>query len=100
MLINPYRIGHGPCYVASGAARQGPCRNYAIAGLTESKKRRRGGRQVKWQRELWKGRRTFIKVGTLNIGKMTGRERDLADMMEQRNVDILIVLTENKVERK
>ena len=29
------------------------------------------------------------RVGTLNIGTMTGRRRELADMMERRNVDIL-----------
>ena len=28
-------------------------------------------------------------MGTLNIGTMTGRGRELADMMEQRNVDLL-----------
>ena len=28
-------------------------------------------------------------MGTLNIGTMTGRERELADMTERRNVDIL-----------
>ena len=28
-------------------------------------------------------------MGTLNIGTMTGRGRDLADLMEKRNVDIL-----------
>ena len=28
-------------------------------------------------------------VGTLNIGKMNGRGRELADLMERRNVDIL-----------
>ena len=28
-------------------------------------------------------------MDTLNIGKMTGRERELADLMERRNVDIL-----------
>ena len=44
---------------------------------------------MKRQREIWKGRRTFIRVGTSNIGTMTGRGRELADMMEQRNVDIL-----------
>ena len=30
-----------------------------------------------------------MRVGTLNIGTMTRRGRELADMMEQRNVDIL-----------
>ena len=40
---------------------------------------------MKKQREVWKGRRSLISVGTLNIG----RGRELADMMERRNVDIL-----------
>ena len=44
---------------------------------------------MKKQREAWKGRCSLIRVGTLNIGAMTGRGRELADMMEQRNVDIL-----------
>ena len=73
----------------SGVARQGTCENYATAGLRENKMRKRGGRRVKRQRELWKGRRTLIRVGTLNIGTMTGRGRKLADMMDRRNVDNL-----------
>ena len=44
---------------------------------------------MKKQREAWKGRCSLIRVGTLNIGTMTGRGRELADMMERRNVDIL-----------
>ena len=44
---------------------------------------------VKKQREPWKGRCSLIRMGTLNIGTMTGRGRELADMMERRNVDIL-----------
>ena len=44
---------------------------------------------MKKQRESWKGRRSLIRMGTLNIGTMTGRGRELADMMERRNVDIL-----------
>ena len=44
---------------------------------------------MKKQREAWKGRRSLIRVGTLNIATMTGRGRELADMMERRNVDIL-----------
>ena len=44
---------------------------------------------MKKQREVWKGRRSLIRVGTLNIGTMTGRGGELADMMEQRNVHIL-----------
>ena len=44
---------------------------------------------MKRQQEWRKGRRSFIKMGTLNIRKMTGRGRELADLMERRNVDIL-----------
>ena len=44
---------------------------------------------MKRQRQLWEGRRTLIRVGTLNIGTMTGRERELADLMERRILDIL-----------
>ena len=44
---------------------------------------------MKRQREVWKGRHSLIRVGTLNVGTMTGRGRELADMMEQRNVVIL-----------
>ena len=39
-----------------------------------------------------------LKVGTLNIGTITGRERELADIMERRNVDILC-LQETKWKR-
>ena len=44
---------------------------------------------MKRQCGVWKGRRSLIRVGTLNIATMTGRGRELADMMERRNVDIL-----------
>ena len=74
---------------ASGVAQQGTCENYATAKQSENKSRKRGGRQVKKQQEMWKGRCSLIRMGTLNIGTMTGRGRELADMMEQRNVDIL-----------
>ena len=74
---------------ASGVAQQGTCGNYATAKQSENKSRKRRERRVKKQREAWKGRCSLIRVGTLNIGTMTGRERELADMMERRNVDIL-----------
>ena len=38
------------------------------------------------------------KVGTLNVGIMTGRGRDLEDMMEQKKAGVFVP-TENKVER-
>ena len=74
---------------ASDVAQQGTCGNRATAEHNENKKRKRGGRRVKRQRKLWKGRRLLVRVGTLNIGTITGRGRELADLMEQRNVDIL-----------
>ena len=61
----------------SGVAQQGTCGNYATAKHFENKRRKRGGRRVKKQREAWKGRRSLIRVGTLNIGTMTGRGREL-----------------------
>ena len=74
---------------ASAVAQQGTCGNYVTTKHSENKSRKRGGRRVKKQQEVWKGRRSSIRVGTLNIKTMTGRERELADMMERRNVDIL-----------
>ena len=73
----------------SGTAQQGTCGNYAAGEHSKSKKRKRGERRVKRQQEAWKGRRSLVRVGTLNIGTMTGRGRELADLMERKNVDIL-----------
>ena len=85
----PDRSRPGLPTTASGVAQQGTCGNYATAKQSENKSRKRGGRRVKKQREAWKERCSLIRVGTLNIGTMTGRGRELADMMERRNVDIL-----------
>ena len=85
----PDRSRPGLPTTASGVAQQGTCGNYATAKHSENKSRKRGEKQVKKQREAWKGRRSLISVGTLNIGTMTGRGTELADMMERRNVDIL-----------
>ena len=74
---------------ASGVAQQGTSGSYAAAKHNENKSRKRGGKRVKNQQEAWKGKRSLIRVGILNIGTMTGRGRELADMMERRNVDIL-----------
>ena len=73
----------------SGVAQQGTCENHTTARLSEYKRRKRGGRQVKRQRKLWKGKRTLMRVGAVNIETITERGRELADMMKQRNVDIL-----------
>ncbi|KAK3531746.1 hypothetical protein QTP70_027292 [Hemibagrus guttatus] len=53
--------------------------------------RSRGGRRVRRQREKRKGKSVGRRIGTLNVGTMTGKGRELADMMERRKVDILCV---------
>ena len=85
----PDRSRPGLPTTASGVAQQGTCRNYAAAKHSKNKNRKRGAKRVKSQREVWKGRCSLIRVGTLNIGTITGRGRELADMMERRNVNIL-----------
>ena len=67
---------------ASGVAQQGTCENYATAKHNKNKSRKRRRRQVKRQQKVWKGRCSLTRVGTLNIETITGRERELADMME------------------
>ncbi|KAK3510392.1 hypothetical protein QTP70_005867 [Hemibagrus guttatus] len=60
--------------------------NWATVG-----RRSRGGRRVRRQREKRKGKSVGLRIGTLNVGTMTGKGRELADMMERRKVDILCV---------
>ena len=93
MLINPYRIAHGAGYQRPPQMSDGRAsvEIMLLLGLGKQEQKR-GGRQVKRLQKLWKGRRTLIRVGTLNIGTMTVRGRKLADMLEQRNVDILCLL--------
>ena len=85
----PDRSRSGLLTIASVVARQDTCGNYITVGLSKNNRRKRRGRRVKRQRELWKGRSTVIRVATLNIGTMTGRGRELADMMDRRNENIL-----------
>ncbi|KAK3574229.1 hypothetical protein QTP86_004302 [Hemibagrus guttatus] len=54
-------------------------------------RRSRRGRRVHRQREKRKGKSVGLRIGTLNVGTMTGKGRELADMMERRKVDILCV---------
>ena len=88
----PDRSRPGLPTTASSVAQQGTCENYATAKHSESKSRKREERRVKRQQEVWKGRCSIIRVGTLNIETMTGTERELEDMMERRNVDKLCKL--------
>ncbi|KAK3560018.1 hypothetical protein QTP86_033815 [Hemibagrus guttatus] len=65
---------------------QGAGGNWATVG-----RRSRGGRRVRRQREKRKGKSVGLRIGTLNVGTMTGKGRELADTMERRKVDILCV---------
>ncbi|KAK3549868.1 hypothetical protein QTP86_015490 [Hemibagrus guttatus] len=56
---------------------QGASGNWATVG------RSRGGRRVHRQREKRKGKSVGLRIGTLNVGTMTGKGRELADMMER-----------------
>ncbi|KAK3517204.1 hypothetical protein QTP70_001065, partial [Hemibagrus guttatus] len=60
--------------------------NWATVG-----RKSRGGRRVHRQREKRKGKSVGLRIGTLNVGTMTGKGRELADMMERRKVNILCV---------
>ena len=54
---------------------------------------RRDGRQ--WRRrnerneERKKAKKIKLRIATLNVGTMTGKEREVADLMERRGVDVL-----------
>ncbi|KAK3513819.1 hypothetical protein QTP70_028868 [Hemibagrus guttatus] len=83
----PDRSRPGLTTTAIGAVDlQGAGGNWATVG-----RRSRGGRRVHRQREKRKGMSVGLRIGTLNVGTMTGKGRELADMMERRKVDILCV---------
>ena len=92
----PDRSRPGLPTTASGVAQQGTCGNYAAAKHSKNKNRKRGRKRVKSQQKVWKGRHSLIRVGTLNIETITGRGRELADMMERRNVNILCLQEINR----
>ncbi|KAK3537270.1 hypothetical protein QTP70_007006 [Hemibagrus guttatus] len=82
----PDRSRPGLTTTAIGAVDlQGAVGNWATVG-----RRSRGGRRVHRQREKRKGKSVGLRI-TLNVGTMTGKDRELADMMERRKVDILCV---------
>ncbi|KAK3540514.1 hypothetical protein QTP70_032471, partial [Hemibagrus guttatus] len=83
----PDRSRPGLTTTAIGAIDlQGAGGNWATVG-----RRSRGGRRVHRQREKRKGKGVGLRIGTLNVGTMTGKGRELADMMERRKVDVLCV---------
>uniref|UniRef100_A0A673K0B0 Craniofacial development protein 2-like n=1 Tax=Sinocyclocheilus rhinocerous TaxID=307959 RepID=A0A673K0B0_9TELE len=93
MTSIPDRSGPGLTTTAIGAVDlQGTGGNWATVGRRRRGGRCvRGGRRVRRQREKRKGRSLGLKVGTLNVGTMTGKGRELVDMMQRRKVDILCV---------
>ncbi|KAK3559119.1 hypothetical protein QTP86_004099 [Hemibagrus guttatus] len=83
----PDRSRPGLTTTAIGAVDlQGAGGNWVTVG-----RRSRGGRRVRRQREKRKGKSVGLRIGTLNVGTMTGKGRELADVMERRKVDILCV---------
>ncbi|KAK3514303.1 hypothetical protein QTP70_013114 [Hemibagrus guttatus] len=83
----PDRSRPGLTTTAIGAVDlQGAGGNWATVG-----RRSRGGRRVHRQREKRNGKSVGLRIGTLNVGTMAGKGRELADVMERRKVDILCV---------
>ena len=89
IIIKPYRINRGPGY------QQPPQVTHSRASVEimlllnivkiEEKERRKTSEEAAGSVE----RKTITrKVGILNIGTMTGRGRELVDLMERWNVDI------------
>ena len=68
-------------------AQQGTNGNYATVG----RRRQRGGRRIQYRREKRKTKIVTLKIGSLNVGTMMGKGRELADMMERRKLDILCI---------
>ena len=86
--LMPDRSRPGLTTTATGAVvQQGISGKYATVGHRQ----RRGGKQVRRRKEKKRGRKVALRVGTLNVGTMTGKGREVADMMERRKLDILCV---------
>ena len=63
-----------------------------LLGQTEDEEEERQSRVRKEKHvNRKKATRVELKVGTLNVGTMTGKSRELADVMERRKVDALCV---------
>ncbi|KAI5089887.1 hypothetical protein C0J45_20022 [Silurus meridionalis] len=85
----PDRSRPGLTTTATGiVSRQGTGGIWATVGR---RRRRRGGRRLQRRQEKEQCRRVEVRVGTLNVGTMTGKGREIADMMERRKVDMLCV---------
>ena len=84
----PDRSGPGSTTTASAADSQGDTGNYATA---RHQRRRRGGKKRRERLEKKQRRRKDMKIGTLNVGSMTGKGHEIVDMMQRRKIDVLCV---------
>ncbi|XP_063875042.1 uncharacterized protein LOC135108197 [Scylla paramamosain] len=76
-----------PTTVYGAVPQQGAGGQYVTVGR---KRRRREGGRVRKKQERRKDRKVKIKVWSLNVGTMTGKGREMADMMEKK-IDVLRV---------
>ena len=95
----PDRSRPGLTTAATGAVpQQGACGNYVTVGQRRQRRqgrngrrRKRGGKQARKRQEKRRTVAVALRVGSLNVGSMTGRGREVAAMMEKRQIDILCV---------
>ena len=80
-----------PTTATGTVSQQGISGNSVTVGQRRRRRRRRGGKCVQKRLRRMNSRSVGVRWGTLNVGSMTGRGRELADMMERRRVDILCV---------
>ena len=86
VIIMPDRSGPGSTKTVNDTVvQQGSVGKYPTVG----RRRKRGGKHVRDKQKRRMGRKMEVKVGTLNVGTMTGKGRKLADMMLKRKVDII-----------
>ena len=72
--------------------QQGTSGNYVTDGQRRQRgQRRKPGRRIQRLRERRKAKSVEVRAATLNVASMTGKGRELIDMMERRKVDILCV---------
>ena len=86
----PDRSRPGSTTTASGAVGQQGTSGNSVT-VEPRRSRRRGGIRVRRRQEREVNRKVVIRIGTLNVGTMTGKGREIADMMDRRKVDVLCV---------
>ena len=96
MIMNPYRIGRGPGYQRPPQVSHGraPVKIMLLLNIVKTREEREEEDKQRGSGNCRKGD-THVRGGTLNIETITGRGRELADLMERRNVNI-VCLQETK----